>query len=237
VLAPILQEAENIYHRLYQQYAPLMHFILDLKIPLPEVFQGVPQVALNSLLRRDLQEPTDPEQIAQHFNAARELGCQLDISGLEFVFRATLERAAAAFRERPEEFARLEQLERVVDLMSTLPFPVNTWRTQNLFYEVLLTEYSTMAAQAVPRATSTGYAMVESLQSLYSTPALDGGVALPTEVSVAVSRLVSGVATQADRPLPASKSQAGTAAAQRWVEHFRRVGVRLGIRVPDSEIG
>ncbi len=233
VLAPILQEAENIYYRLYQQYAPLMHFILDLKIPLPEVFQGVPQVALNSLLRRDLQDPTDRERIMQHFNAAQELGCRLDISGLEFVFRATLERAALDFRERPEEFNRLECLEMAVDLMALLPFPVNTWRTQNLFYEVLLTEYPRMAAQAMQLTVSTEYPMVGPIQSLPSISSIEGMGIPPTETSVAVSLLVSGIVTQPDPALSTSNSEAVVAAARRWLEHFQRIGSRLGIRIPE----
>ena len=66
ILSDTLEEAESVYRQLYENHAPLMRFLSDLKTPLPKAFQTTAQYALNSHLRRALAAggagcPSDPD--------------------------------------------------------------------------------------------------------------------------------------------------------------------------------
>jgi hypothetical protein len=55
-----------------------------------------------------------------------------------------------AFRESPEDVGLLQQLDGAVGLARTLPFEVDVWKTQNVYYELLqgiFVEFQEEAAQ------------------------------------------------------------------------------------------
>ncbi|HVO91817.1 MAG TPA: hypothetical protein VMT22_03200, partial [Terriglobales bacterium] len=65
---------------------------------------------------------------------------------LEFAFRQALERLAARFSTDPT-LGPLELLDASVNLLSKLPFQVNLWEVQNLYYGILKTVYPAKVKQ------------------------------------------------------------------------------------------
>ena len=149
ILETTLAEAEATYRQLYENHAPMMRFITDLHIPLPRAFQAAAEFVLNGQLRRALEDKEiDMERIGNLLDSARVEGVALDAATLEYTFRRNLERIAEKFLAHPTEPADFHRLQTAADLLPRLPFKVNVWKIQNIYYKVLQTVYPEHLARA-----------------------------------------------------------------------------------------
>ena len=141
ILTANLQEAEALYRQIYESRAPLMRLITDLGIPLPKGFSAAADVVLNNQLRALLERPgIHQARLLALLQSARQEGVALDAATLEFSYRQALELSAEAFSADPS----LTCLERFYDAAATLqhlPFSVDLWKVQNLFYQLLEQQY------------------------------------------------------------------------------------------------
>jgi len=60
--------------------------------------------------------------------------------------RSTINRLAADWHAEPEDLPRLRLLVGAVELAKSLPFWVDLWKVQNVYYEVLQTTFPHLAA-------------------------------------------------------------------------------------------
>jgi hypothetical protein len=148
VLASSMAEAEALYRQIYEHNAPLMRLLTDLHIPSPGAFRAAAEVVLNANLRASLESPElDPERIRGLFNAAKVEGVALDHQTLEFALRRNLESLATRFEAAPRDLALLRQLELATAMAHQLPFGVDLWKIQNVYYRVLQTVYSELKGE------------------------------------------------------------------------------------------
>ncbi len=149
ILDSALTEAEGAYRQLYQHHAALMNFVTALGMPLPKRLQVAAEIILNSDLRRVLEaEDLSLERANALLDEAWRAGVQLDGPTLEFALRRTIERLARQFHAEPRALDRLARLEAAVSLARSLPFSVNLWTAQNLFWEVLQSVFPAMEPRA-----------------------------------------------------------------------------------------
>ncbi|MBN2084286.1 MAG: DUF3536 domain-containing protein [Anaerolineales bacterium] len=147
VIRDNLADAEALYSKLYEDHAPLMRFLRMVKMPLPKAFQAAAVVALNGQLRAALEAPPlDIDHIHRLLEQAEAAEVGLDGEMLGFTLRHTLHRLAADWYTEPEELPRLRLLGQVVQLAVSLPFWVDLWKAQNVYYEVLQNVYPRLAA-------------------------------------------------------------------------------------------
>ena len=150
ILSDTLEEAESVYRQLYENHAPLMRFLSDLKTPLPKAFQTTAQYALNSHLRRAFaSEELDVGRIRTLLDEAANGGFELDSTTLEFTMRHTLEQLAFRVQQDPASVSDLHAFSQAVALATTLPFSVNMWTVQNIGYELMREIYPAMLDSAL----------------------------------------------------------------------------------------
>ena len=184
ILAANLQEAEYLYRQIYETRAPLMRFITDLGVPLPKGFSAAADFVLNNQLRAALEEPAvELKRVLALLQSARLEGVVLDSGTLEFSYRLSLERLAEAFSAEPS-LAALETLSRSAGALQHLPFSVELWKVQNLFYEVLQRQYPDQQ-QAQRRGEETARRWIAGFQSLGRLLR----VAVPDEACTALAKL------------------------------------------------
>jgi hypothetical protein len=151
VLEEALEEASVAQRTIYENHAPLMRFLIGLGIPAPKAFQAAAELALNSQLRSALgRVEIDLEGIRNLLNEAATMKVTLDVQTLEYVIRRRIETEAAAVTSRPEDIEGLQKLNRLLELVSSLPFAVNLWQTQNAVYPVLTSSYQALFGEADP---------------------------------------------------------------------------------------
>ncbi|HWO42065.1 MAG TPA: DUF3536 domain-containing protein, partial [Candidatus Eisenbacteria bacterium] len=142
ILAERVETAELLYSQIYHDQAATIRFLTELQMPVPRPFQAAADVAVNSRLRRALSDgDVTNQQISELIEEARAAGVALDAATLEFAFRQNLERYAQSFASAPRQSERLNELNRRASLLPHLPFAVNLWQVQNIFYGILQTAY------------------------------------------------------------------------------------------------
>ena len=137
ILAANLQEAESLYRQIYEPRAPLMRFITGLGIPLPKGFSTAADFVWNNQMRVALEQPPfDEKRVLSLLDSARLEGIVLDRAMLEFAGRQSIERLAESLSAEPS-LAALEKFHAAAGMLPHLPFDVNLWKVQNLFYRLL----------------------------------------------------------------------------------------------------
>jgi alpha-amylase/alpha-mannosidase (GH57 family) len=137
ILESTLEDAETHLGQIYDNHAPLMHFLGDLGVPLPRALQLAAEFVVNQSLRQALGEPRpDLERIARLLESARRENVTLDGGGLGWAASRTLERRLASLRSAPGDEALLAETLALARLVRSLPFDVDPWRSQNLYHEL-----------------------------------------------------------------------------------------------------
>ncbi len=96
------------------------------------------EFVLNGALRRALEEPElDFDRIHALLESAQREGVNLDSAGLEFLLRRRLGRVMDSLAEDPASLERLQRAHAAVALAHAMPFQVNIWHAQNVYYDLL----------------------------------------------------------------------------------------------------
>jgi alpha-amylase/alpha-mannosidase (GH57 family) len=149
ILETTLTEAETAYRELYRNHAPLMRFMSELGLPLPEAFTTTAEYVLNTDLRRTLaRDAVDLDRVEDLLSEVQAAKVQLDRKGVSYAFERALERLARALAMEPASLKKLETLERTASLARSMNFEVDVWQVQNIYFKLLEQHYADYAAAA-----------------------------------------------------------------------------------------
>jgi alpha-amylase/alpha-mannosidase (GH57 family) len=145
ILESTLAEAEAAYRQIYEHHAPMMRFLNDLSmplndlsVPLPNAFQMATSFILNIDLRRAFEaDAPNLNRVRTLLEEARLWRVELDTAGLGFALQKTLERIIEQLWTSPTDLSRLVALRASADLIRSLPFELNLWKVQNIYYDLL----------------------------------------------------------------------------------------------------
>lgn len=138
ILNSTLWEIENSLSSIYQDHASLLHFLYKTGLPKPPALTLAASFAVNAGLRRVLEgDPIDQAQLRSYLALAAADEVTLDAAELSYVVDQRMKRAMV---ELHISAGSLEVLDRVLALARTvieLPFELNLWQAQNIWYEIL----------------------------------------------------------------------------------------------------
>jgi hypothetical protein len=138
ILESTISEIETAYRQLYENHFPAMRFLTEMGGPVPKAFHSAAELILNIDLHRALKSDTfEVETIKNLVSTADSWRVDLDMDGLAYDFKASLEGMMSAFTQAPDDTAKLQGLVDAVALARDMPFSVDLWQTQNQFYEML----------------------------------------------------------------------------------------------------
>ncbi len=142
ILNSSMEGTRILYRQTYTHHVSLMNFLIELGIPLPKPFPCTAAFVLNLDLRDAFEEGDLSADEIQHFlRDAAALHIDLDSVGLAYTLKQTLDRLAQRSLEEPGDLDHLRQLEAAVDVARALPFEVNLWKVQNIYFEMLHTAF------------------------------------------------------------------------------------------------
>ncbi len=142
ILNSTLEETAAVYRHLHEDNQTLMHFLADINAPLPDAFELTSEFVINLRLRELFQEPElNFDEIEHLLNQVRQWSIKLDSEELGYVLAQTIDSLAVEFGENPESLELLDQLDDAVELAVELPFEVNLWRSQNIYWDILQNRY------------------------------------------------------------------------------------------------
>ncbi len=133
-----LGEAESAYRQVYDQHAQLMSFLSELRMPLPGILRVTSDFVLERALRRALTDrDIDLEHIRTLLETAARDDVKLDVPALQFTLRERLNALVDQWALKPHDRDLLEMVAAIVSMASVLPFEVDLWKVQNVYYRVL----------------------------------------------------------------------------------------------------
>ncbi|MGZ4813954.1 MAG: DUF3536 domain-containing protein [Terriglobales bacterium] len=140
LLASVVDEAEGMYRQIYDNHASLMRFLTEIHMPFPQVLSVTSDFVINATLRRAFQEdPLNLGRIATMLETVRRENITLDAAGLSYALSGRINSLMQAFAAMPEDLETLQRMNEIFTLINSLPFQMNLWKVQNLFYGLMQT--------------------------------------------------------------------------------------------------
>ena len=187
ILNSTLWDIENSLTTIYEDHASLLHFLSQAGLPKPPALTLAAGFAINAGLRRGLEsDPVDQAQLRSFLHLAKADDVPLETATLSFIADQRMKRAMV---ELQLSAGSLEMLDRALALgrmLVELPFELNLWQAQNIWYEILRTSayaLTTLAEEDRPHGTRTSTSWALACPSIARpSPALtrwrdDGGLA------------------------------------------------------------
>jgi alpha-amylase/alpha-mannosidase (GH57 family) len=155
ILNSTLWDIENSLTTIYEDHASLLHYLSQAGLPKPPALTLAAGFAVNAGLRRALEsEPVDQAQMRSFLLLAKADQVPLETANLSYIADQRMKRAMV---ELQMSSGSLEMLERALTLarnLVELPFELNLWQAQNIWYEILRTSnyaLTALAKEARPR--------------------------------------------------------------------------------------
>jgi alpha-amylase/alpha-mannosidase (GH57 family) len=140
ILNSTLWDIENTLTTIYEDHASLLHYLSQAGLPKPPALTLAAGFAVNAGLRRALQsDPVDQAQLRSFLALAKADEVPLETPTLSYIADQRMKRAMV---ELQMSSGSIEVLERALALGRTLvelPFELNLWQAQNIWYEILRT--------------------------------------------------------------------------------------------------
>jgi alpha-amylase/alpha-mannosidase (GH57 family) len=142
ILENTLRETEASLRSIYEHHGPLMRFLSDANYPPPAVLKVAAEFVLNAALRREFRaEFLDLREVTKLLNEAKEEAVQLDSAGLSYVMQHKLNGLMRQLQKHPHNLGLLRKIVSLLDVLKELPFAVNLWNVENLYYQMSRTIY------------------------------------------------------------------------------------------------
>lgn len=136
ILKPALEQIDTSYRQIYEQNAPLAHFLRSLSLTVPRRIQMTGTVVLSQSLRRALEEtPADLALAGELVDEAERAGITLDEQTVGLAVTEAMERAITSARAANDPLASSREMLGLVRLVAKLPFHVDLWPLQENFVD------------------------------------------------------------------------------------------------------
>ncbi|RME63125.1 MAG: DUF3536 domain-containing protein [Nitrospirae bacterium] len=137
LLSDVYTGMDVLYRQIYENYAPIMNFLLSLNAPVPGSFRLATEHTLNLELKDlILQEDIDLDRFNALKSEIDKWGIQINTSSIELPAEEKLNLLMESFAREPLNLERLESLLRFIEVLKSLSLEINLWKAQNLFFEI-----------------------------------------------------------------------------------------------------
>ena len=150
ILNSTLVDIENSLTTIYQDHASLLHYLSQAGLPKPPALTLAAGFAINAGLRRALEgEPIDLPQLRYFLALAKADQVQLESATLSYIADQRMKRAMLDLLMSSGSLEMLDRALAMARTLTELPFELNLWQAQNIWYEILRT--SGYGLTALPR--------------------------------------------------------------------------------------
>ncbi len=136
LLRGTIAEVENSLSTIYENQASLLHFLAQTGLPRPEALTLAATFAINAGLRKALEsDPVDALAARSWLGLAHADQIALDTKLLSFMADEKMKRVMVALHANPQDTQRLDDALLVARTVREMPFDLNLWQAQNLWYD------------------------------------------------------------------------------------------------------
>jgi len=128
-------EVEYYFKQMYETYFPVINELSETHVTLPQVFSSIIEFSLNTELRDGLMaEVVNIEDIKSMIARFGKWNAHIDTAMQVSIVSNKLNSLMKSFARAPEDVAALEVLKDNFKVLEIVPFEVNLWPAQHLYY-------------------------------------------------------------------------------------------------------
>jgi alpha-amylase/alpha-mannosidase (GH57 family) len=147
ILSSTLSEIENSLTAIYKDHASLLHYLFSAGLPKPPALTLAAGFAINAGLRRALEsDPIDEVLLRSYMSLAKADQVPLETAMLSYIADQRMKRAMIELQISSGSMELLDRALGLGHLLAELPFDLNLWQAQNIWYEILRTSSYALAA-------------------------------------------------------------------------------------------
>ncbi len=153
ILNSTLSDIENSLTTIYEDHASLLHYLSQAGLPKPPALTLAAGFAINAGLRRALEaDPIDQSLLRSYLSLAKADQVPLESATLSFIADQRMKRAMVDLQMSSGTLETLDRALALARTLTELPFDLNLWQAQNIWYEILRTSgYALTALDAGAR--------------------------------------------------------------------------------------
>jgi alpha-amylase/alpha-mannosidase (GH57 family) len=138
ILRSSLDNIENTFRQILEQHHTFMNFLTELHSPLPKHFRVTAETVVNSDMRKVFETEGEPdlEELQRLIRDAERWSIELDATDLGYKACWKIEELMLSLQRDPENISLLEQIRSMLEMIRPLGLDLNTWRAQNIFFEL-----------------------------------------------------------------------------------------------------
>ncbi len=138
ILNSTLADIESSLKSIYDDHASLLHYLAQAGLPKPPALSLAAGFAVNAGLRRALEsDPIDLSLIRSFLALAKADDIALDTPTLTYIADLRMKRAMIELQMSSGSLDLLDRALQLARTLTELPFDLNLWQAQNLWYEIL----------------------------------------------------------------------------------------------------
>jgi alpha-amylase/alpha-mannosidase (GH57 family) len=138
ILNTTLLEVETSLITIYEDHASLLHFLSQSGLPKPPALTLAAGFAVNAGLRRALEtDPIDAIRVRALLGLAHADQISLDTRLLGYIADQRMKRVMVSIYDQPFTLEPMESALLMARTLRELPFELNLWQAQNIWYDTL----------------------------------------------------------------------------------------------------
>ncbi len=138
ILDSTLRDIESSLKTIYNDHASLMHYLAHAGLPKPAALVLAAGFAVNVGLRHALEsDPVDLALVRSFIAMAQDDGVSLDTATLSYIADLRMKRAMVELQMTSGSLDALDRALALARTLTELPFELNLWQAQNIWYEIL----------------------------------------------------------------------------------------------------
>jgi alpha-amylase/alpha-mannosidase (GH57 family) len=147
ILNTTLSDIENSLTAIYRDHASLLHYLSQAGLPKPPALTLAAGFAINAGLRRALEaDRVDQPQLRSFLSLAKADQVPLDTATLSYIADGRMKRVMIELQTSSGSLEALERALALGRMLAELPFDLNLWHAQNVWYEILRTSKYALTA-------------------------------------------------------------------------------------------
>ncbi|HWE84909.1 MAG TPA: DUF3536 domain-containing protein [Terracidiphilus sp.] len=140
ILNSTLWNIESSLTTIYEDHASLLHYLSQAGLPKPPALALAAGFAINAGIRRALEgDPIDQALMRSFLSLAKADEVQLETATLSYIADQRMKRAMIELQMSSGSLEMLDRARSLARVLTELPFDLNLWQAQNIWYEILRT--------------------------------------------------------------------------------------------------
>ena len=147
ILNSTLWNIESSLTTIYEDHASLLHYLSQAGLPKPPALALAAGFAINAGIRRALDgDPIDQALLRSFLSLAKADEVQLETATLSYIADQRMKRAMIELQMSSGSLEMLDRALSLARILTELPFEINLWQAQNIWYEILRTSAYALTA-------------------------------------------------------------------------------------------